>query len=115
MMRSNVTNPQTVYKEQRRKYVEGARAAGGKKGGAGLVLQDVVRARPHARTHLILLRDPPMLDGCGTERASLLMTSAPVPRSLLNKKEERRSKQSRANLSIFSFPPNYIVLYCIVL
>jgi hypothetical protein len=49
MMRSNVTNPQTVYKEQRRKYVEGARAAGGKKGGAGLVVQDVVRARPHAR------------------------------------------------------------------
>jgi hypothetical protein len=45
MMRSNVNNPQTVYKEQRRKCVEGARAAGGKKGGAGLVLQDVVRAR----------------------------------------------------------------------
>jgi hypothetical protein len=56
-----------------------------------------------------------MLAGCGTERASLLVTSVPVPRSLLNKKEERRSKQSRANLSIFSFPPNYIVLYCIVL
>jgi hypothetical protein len=78
------------------------------------VLQDVVRARPHARTHLILLRDPPMLDGCGTERASLLMTSAPVPRSLLNKKEERRSKQSQFIVIFFPTSLYCNVLYCIV-
>jgi len=56
------------------------------------------------------------LAGCGTESASLLVTSAPVPRSLLNKKEERRSKQSQfIDIFLFSFPPNYVVFYCVAL
>jgi hypothetical protein len=112
MMRSNVTNPQTVYKEENAsKDPEQAEA---KREGLDLVLQDVVRARTHARAldcqeipDAGWLRD-------GGRRASLLLTSTLMPGSLLNKKEERRSKQSQF-YRFFSFPLNYIILYFIVL
>jgi hypothetical protein len=119
---------QSTKKKMRRRSQSQSQSRRQKKGGAGLVvLQDVVRAR-RARTHALDCQEIPMrcdaglglawlgLAGCGTESASLLVTSAPVPRSLLNKKEERRSKQSQfIDIFLFSFPPNYIVFYCVAL